>query len=446
VYDHGQQILDALAKDRYGIAVSNIRYAGPDVKPLALGLKASGPFYQATKQTLVEHTYPLARTIPAFIDRAPGAPVDPKLREFLRYLLSREGQRAITEDGRYLPLSAATIAEQSRKLESASDEPLTANAPTAISSPPSRAGARVLRIWGPEPMGEVIKYWARGFRRLHPEISVEPRLMGSATAIPGLYSGQADIALLGREDNGTDDGGFSRPKGYVFQRLELMRGSLDVEDKSAALAVLVQRDNPVSQLTMRQLAAVLGCDGVNGMREARTWGELGAAGRWAHKPVHLYTYDTESGTGLFLVRAVLGSSRKVSWDRVTDFKDIQRSDGSVYRASEQIVDVLYKDPYGIAVSNLRYASDRLKVVAIAAVDAGPFVVPTRETVRAGLYPLARSTYAFIDRPPGKPIDPTVKAFLRYTLSAAGQSDLMQQSDYLPLSTGAVSAESAKLDP
>jgi phosphate transport system substrate-binding protein len=117
VYDHGQQILDALAKDRYGIAVSNIRYAGPNVRPLALGLTPAGPFYQATKQTLVEHAYPLTRTIPAVIDRAPGTPVDPKVREFLRYLLSRDGQSAVNEDGRYLPLSAAMLAKQLRKLE-----------------------------------------------------------------------------------------------------------------------------------------------------------------------------------------------------------------------------------------------------------------------------------------------------------------------------------------
>jgi phosphate transport system substrate-binding protein len=117
VYDHGQQILDALARDRYGIAVSNIRYAGPNVRALALGLQPAGPFFQATKETLVDHRYPLARTIPAVIDRAPGAAIDPKVREFLRYLLSRDGQTRVNEDGRYLPLASALIQEQLRKLE-----------------------------------------------------------------------------------------------------------------------------------------------------------------------------------------------------------------------------------------------------------------------------------------------------------------------------------------
>jgi phosphate transport system substrate-binding protein len=117
IYDHGQQILDALAKDRYGIAVSNARYSGPDVKPLAIAANAGGPYVPASKRSLIERSYPLARTIPAVVDRAPGAPLDPKVREFLRYVLSREGQEAIVHDGRYLPLSAEYAAEQRRKLQ-----------------------------------------------------------------------------------------------------------------------------------------------------------------------------------------------------------------------------------------------------------------------------------------------------------------------------------------
>ena len=117
IYDHGQQILDNLAQDRYGIAVSNIRYAGPEVKALALGERPEGPFYPASKQTLVERQYPLTRTIPAVVDRAPGKPLDPKLREFLRFLLSREGQEVVNQDGRYLPLTAEFAAAQLKKLD-----------------------------------------------------------------------------------------------------------------------------------------------------------------------------------------------------------------------------------------------------------------------------------------------------------------------------------------
>ncbi len=117
IYDHGQQALDGLALDRYGIAVSNIRYAGPDVKALAVAERDGAPYVAATAQTLIDHTYPLSRTLPAFLDRVPGQPVEPKVKEFLRYILSREGQQDIVDDGRYLPLNAATLAAQLKKLE-----------------------------------------------------------------------------------------------------------------------------------------------------------------------------------------------------------------------------------------------------------------------------------------------------------------------------------------
>ena len=117
IYDHGQQALDALAHDRYGIAVSNVRYAGPDVKALAVAEREGAPFVAVTAETLINQTYPLTRLIPAYLDRKPGEPIDPKVREFLRYILSREGQQDILDDGRYLPLMPAAIAVQEKKLE-----------------------------------------------------------------------------------------------------------------------------------------------------------------------------------------------------------------------------------------------------------------------------------------------------------------------------------------
>lgn len=114
IYDHGQQILDALAKDPAGIAVSNIRYAGPEVKPLPLANTAAGPFVQASKASLIDRSYPLARTLPCVIDRRPDGRIDPAPRELLRYLLSREGQLGVTQDGRFLPLSPAYAETQRR--------------------------------------------------------------------------------------------------------------------------------------------------------------------------------------------------------------------------------------------------------------------------------------------------------------------------------------------
>jgi phosphate transport system substrate-binding protein len=320
-------------------------------------------------------------------------------------------------------------------------EPARSQASTPFQPEPAAPG--VLRVWGPASMSDVVKSWSDGFHRFHPDIQIELRLMGSDTAIPGLYSGLADIALLGREDNVTDDNGFSRPKGYAFTRLELLNGSLDVEDKSPALAVLVDRENPVSKLTLAQLAAAVGCI-QGGAKTTTTWGQLGVTGAWASKRVQVYLYDTESGTGTFFLRAVLNGSHKVNWPQVRDFKDFKRADGSVYRASQQIVDALARDPYGLAISNLRYAGGRMKVVALAAHDGGPFVVPTQQSVMDHSYPLARNAYVFIDRRPGTPINPPVRELLRYALSAEGQADVLRHHGYLPLAEPTRLAQLQKL--
>jgi phosphate transport system substrate-binding protein len=116
IYDHGQQILDALAKDRHGIAISNIRYVSSSVKALPLAVRAAGPYVNASKRSLIDHSYPLARTIPAFVNRPPGTSVAPKVREFLNFILSRDGQQSVNQDGRYLPLSRELLLLQRRKL------------------------------------------------------------------------------------------------------------------------------------------------------------------------------------------------------------------------------------------------------------------------------------------------------------------------------------------
>ena len=106
-----------MAADRFGIAISNLRYANPQVKAVALAAVDGEPYYQPTRENLISQNYPLTRIIPAFVDRAPGRPLDPKVREFLRYVLSREGQQDISRETGYLQLNASAVRAQLRKLK-----------------------------------------------------------------------------------------------------------------------------------------------------------------------------------------------------------------------------------------------------------------------------------------------------------------------------------------
>ncbi|RHW18214.1 phosphate ABC transporter substrate-binding protein [Sphingomonas gilva] len=116
--DGGQKMLNALAQDRYGIGYAGLLYSHPDVKPIALAHGPGEPFVSPTEATVRDRSYPLTRVITMFFNRRPGKPVDPKIAEFLRYILSREGQEAVERHGGgYLPVIAPLAKIELKKLE-----------------------------------------------------------------------------------------------------------------------------------------------------------------------------------------------------------------------------------------------------------------------------------------------------------------------------------------
>ncbi len=116
--DGGQRALDAMAKDRDGIAFSGALYGNADVRPVPIAVDARGPFVAASEATVMDHSYPLTRIITLFLDRPPGRPVPAHIREFVRYVLSRDGQRAVLEHGGgYLPILAPAAAREIHKLD-----------------------------------------------------------------------------------------------------------------------------------------------------------------------------------------------------------------------------------------------------------------------------------------------------------------------------------------
>ena len=310
---------------------------------------------------------------------------------------------------------------------------------------PRTAVVGEIRIWGQRAMAAVVAAWANGFQRFHPGARIAARLMGSGTATPGLYAGQADVALLGRENNVTDINGFGRVKQYAPLRLELMGGSLATPGQSSALGVFVHRRNPLAKISLQQLSNLFGCESPAGGAAIRRWGQLGLGGRWAARPVHIYSVDLETGTGIFLQRAALAGNMKLNWPAITEFRDLRRADGSlVASAAEQILRALSRDPDGLAVAHAGAAIPGIKFLLLATRTDGPYFDLTPENLISGAYPLGRRTYAFVDRPPGKPLAPAIDEFLRYALSREGQQDVANQTGYLPLSAVRVRAQLEQL--
>jgi len=122
-YDDRAAMIQALSHDPYGIAYTGLSYATPEVKPIALAENEASPYVALTRETVTNRSYPLAR--PVYIYFAPdtpgGGPADPpvdlKVREFLRYILSRQGQEGVVREGDFLPLMAATVHARLHRLD-----------------------------------------------------------------------------------------------------------------------------------------------------------------------------------------------------------------------------------------------------------------------------------------------------------------------------------------
>ncbi|WP_263366268.1 PstS family phosphate ABC transporter substrate-binding protein [Edaphobacter bradus] len=106
-------MLEDLSKDPYGIAYSETTFQTSQTKALAIASKDGGPYIPITVETVQNRTYPLHDQVYMYLN--PGS--DPTVKEFMRYILSQEGQMDIARDGKYLPLTADMVKEGRRKLE-----------------------------------------------------------------------------------------------------------------------------------------------------------------------------------------------------------------------------------------------------------------------------------------------------------------------------------------
>ena len=108
-------VVQAVAADRYGIGYSGIGYKTADVRAVRLSLTSGGACEETTPDSAYQGRYPLARFLLLYINGREGVPLDPLQAEFLKYVLSREGQEAVVKDG-YLPLPARIALEERARL------------------------------------------------------------------------------------------------------------------------------------------------------------------------------------------------------------------------------------------------------------------------------------------------------------------------------------------
>lgn len=106
-----------VAQDRYGIGYGGIAYLDAGVKVLALQEKPGAPAIAPTYENVAKAVYPLSRVMYLNLNKAPGKPLQPALAEFLRFILSQQGQELVVKQGVFIPLRASQATNSLRMFE-----------------------------------------------------------------------------------------------------------------------------------------------------------------------------------------------------------------------------------------------------------------------------------------------------------------------------------------
>lgn len=280
-------------------------------------------------------------------------------------------------------------------------------------------------------MDSYMKKWIAAFNKLH-------------TKAEALYAMKetdpSDRSILGlncEEVFSNTSAAFSDKYHYEPFRVKVSMGAYDLPGHVRAYGIFVNKGNPIGKLTLAQLDAMYSGQRRRGYpTDIKTWGDAGLTGEWADKPVHPY-------------------GRRVDIDIAWHFKDVVMYDAEFKRSyiappgkdgvgnSADVVNGVANDRYGIGYAAFGYVTNNVKPLALGKPD-GTFVEPTKANVASGNYPICRPLYLYVNRPPGKPLDPLAKEFLIFVLSKEGQ-ELVAQDGTLPLPAAIADLERAKLE-
>jgi len=262
---------------------------------------------------------------------------------------------------------------------------------------------------GSDTLANLMTLWAEEFNRAYPNVNIQIQAAGSSTAPPALTEGTSNLGPMSREMKDDELEAFEDKYGYKPTAIPV---AVD------ALAVLVNKDNPVKGLTMEQVDAIFSSTNkCGGEKSIESWGDAGVAA-WGSKSIQLYGRNSVSGTyGYFKEHALCKG----------DFKNnVNEQPGSA-----SVVQSVTSSVNGIGYSGMGYTTSGVKMVPLAKKGSKTFVEATPENAIAGTYPLTRYLYIYVNKKPNQPLAPLDNEFIKMVLSKAGQQVVIKDG-YIPL--------------
>jgi phosphate transport system substrate-binding protein len=266
--------------------------------------------------------------------------------------------------------------------------------------------------------------WFDKFKTYYPNVnlSIAPPYAGSLGAIE-LVKGDLDFVFVSRELKPEDISKFKEKFGYAPLSVPISGGSWRHFGALDAVAFFVNKDNPIEQITFKQLDQMYSSTHARGGNAISTWGDLGLTGEWADKPIHLYGIKPWNGFEEFVRQRVLSAGGKRG-----EWRDGIMFEKLVFPMAKDISN----DRFAIGYSGMAYTDAPVKLVPLVEKDGDVPQAPTYENVARATYPLARLTFFNANKTPNKPLPPALEEFLKFVLSKEGQQVVLDHARYLPL--------------
>jgi len=276
---------------------------------------------------------------------------------------------------------------------------------------------------GSDTLNNLMTLWAEGFRKQYPNVKIQIEGKGSSTAPPALIEGTAQLGPMSRTMKNTEMDAFERKFRYKPTAFPV---AID------ALAVYVNKDNPVQGLTMAQVDAIFSKSRRGGYQEnIQLWKQAGLADGLGNDPISIYGRNSASGTYGFFKEHALKNG---------DFKDeVKEQPGSA-----SVVQSVSEDQAGIGYSGIGYLTSNVRAVPLAEKEGMPFKEASQQNADNGSYPLWRHLYLYVNKAPNKPLDPIVGEFIKFIYSKEGQQVVVKDG-FFPLKAIAIEQELKKLD-
>jgi phosphate transport system substrate-binding protein len=271
---------------------------------------------------------------------------------------------------------------------------------------------------GSSTLSNLLIRWSTDFKLLYPGVEINIVGGGSDTAPVALIAGTADLAPMSRPMNATEIAAFKTKFGYEPTAVIV---ALD------AIAIYVNKNNPLKQISLKQIDAIFSSTHKRGSTPIKTWDQLGLTdGKWQSAKIEPKGPSRAQGIyGLFRELALDGG----------DF----RFDMKPEPVASSIVQGVGADEKAMGFASYFYASARARALAVARADEGPFVLPTQDGVLSGAYPLSRMLYIYVNKPANGALPAVARELLRFICTEPGQAVVARDGNY-PLSAALASKE------